>query len=82
VLRIFIALKSPSPWPGSNPQSLGPVVSTLTTTPPRRLVTYGSLSFSSELCKLSYVDRVAGTFASWAPAAFTLKINSCCRGKR
>jgi hypothetical protein len=35
VLRIFIALKNPSP--GLNPWSLGPVASTLTTTPPRRL---------------------------------------------
>jgi hypothetical protein len=34
-LRIFIALKNPSPWPGSNPQPLGPGASTLTTTPPR-----------------------------------------------
>jgi hypothetical protein len=31
VLRIFIALKNPSPWQGSKPQPLGP----LTTTPPR-----------------------------------------------
>jgi hypothetical protein len=36
VLRIFIALKSPSPRSGLNPRSLGPVASTLTTTPPRR----------------------------------------------
>jgi hypothetical protein len=37
VLRIFfIALKNPSPWPGLNPRPLGPVASTLTTTPPRR----------------------------------------------
>jgi hypothetical protein len=36
VLRIFIALKNPAPWPGSNPQSLGPVASTLTTTTPSR----------------------------------------------
>jgi hypothetical protein len=36
VLRIFIALKNPSPWPGSNPQPLGPVASTLTITSPRR----------------------------------------------
>jgi hypothetical protein len=36
VLRIFIALKNPSPWPASNPQPLGPVASTLTTTPPRQ----------------------------------------------
>jgi hypothetical protein len=33
VLRIFIALKNPSPWPGSNPRPFGPVASTLTTTP-------------------------------------------------
>jgi hypothetical protein len=37
VLRIFIALKNPSPWPGSNPQPLGPVAITLTITLPRRL---------------------------------------------
>jgi hypothetical protein len=34
VLRIFIALKNPSPRPGFNPR---PVESTLTTTPTRRL---------------------------------------------
>jgi hypothetical protein len=37
VLRIFIALKNPSPWPDSKLQTLGPVVSTLTTIPPRQL---------------------------------------------
>jgi hypothetical protein len=36
VLRIFIALKNPSPLLGLNPRPLGPVASTLTTTPPRR----------------------------------------------
>jgi hypothetical protein len=36
VLRIFIAIKNPSAWPSSNPRPLGPVASTLTTTPPRR----------------------------------------------
>jgi hypothetical protein len=35
VLWIFIALKNPSPWPGLNPRPLGPVASTLTTTPLR-----------------------------------------------
>jgi hypothetical protein len=35
VLRIFIALKNLSPWLGLNLKSLGPVASTLTTTPPR-----------------------------------------------
>jgi hypothetical protein len=36
VLWIFIALKNPSPRPGLNPWPLGPVASTLTTTPPRQ----------------------------------------------
>jgi hypothetical protein len=36
VLLIFVAL-NPSPWPGWNPRPLGPVASTLTTTPPMRL---------------------------------------------
>jgi hypothetical protein len=34
----FITLKNSSTWPSSNPQTLGPVASTLATTPPRRLV--------------------------------------------
>jgi hypothetical protein len=38
VLRICIAIKNQSPWPGLTPQPLGPVASTLTTTPPRRRV--------------------------------------------
>jgi hypothetical protein len=42
VLRIFIALKNPLPLPGSNPQPLGPVASTLITTPPRRLRSRGA----------------------------------------
>jgi hypothetical protein len=36
VLRIFIALKNPSPRLGLNPRPLGPVANTLTTTLPRR----------------------------------------------
>jgi hypothetical protein len=32
-----MALKNLSPWPVLNPRPLGPVASTLTTTPPRRL---------------------------------------------
>jgi hypothetical protein len=38
VLWIFITLKNPSPHPGLNPRPLGPVASTLTTIPPRRLI--------------------------------------------
>jgi hypothetical protein len=38
VLQIFIALKNPSPRPGLNPRTLGPMASTLTITPPRRLM--------------------------------------------
>jgi hypothetical protein len=34
----FIALKYPSSWPGSNLQPLSPMLITLTTTPPRRLI--------------------------------------------
>jgi hypothetical protein len=37
VLRILIALKNPSPRPGLNTRTLGPMASTLTITPPRRL---------------------------------------------
>jgi hypothetical protein len=33
VLRNCIALTNPSPWPGLNPRTLGPVASILTTTP-------------------------------------------------
>jgi hypothetical protein len=37
VLRIFIAIKIHSPRPGLNPRTLGPMVNTLTITPPRWL---------------------------------------------
>jgi hypothetical protein len=43
MLRIFIALKIPSPWPGSNPQALRPVESTLSTSTPRGLPLYITL---------------------------------------
>jgi hypothetical protein len=45
VLRIFIAVKNTSLWPGLNTRPLGPVISTLTTTPPRWL--FVILSFHS-----------------------------------
>jgi hypothetical protein len=41
VLRIFIALNNPSPRSGLNLRPLGAVASTLTTTPPRRLASFG-----------------------------------------
>jgi hypothetical protein len=44
VLRIFIALKYPSPWPGLNPQPSGPVASTLTTTPPKATDVEGTVA--------------------------------------
>jgi hypothetical protein len=37
VLRIFVALTNPSPWPCSNPRTMRPVAITPTTTPPRWL---------------------------------------------
>jgi hypothetical protein len=47
VLRIFIVLKNPSPWPGLKPRPLGPVASRLTTTLPRQLEMYSSESMVS-----------------------------------
>jgi hypothetical protein len=38
IMLIIITLKNPSPKLGFNPRPLGPVASTLTTAPPRRLV--------------------------------------------
>jgi hypothetical protein len=38
VLRTFIAIKNSSPRPGLNPRTIGPMTSTLITTPPRRSV--------------------------------------------
>jgi hypothetical protein len=40
VLRIFITLQNPSPRSGLNSRTLGPIASTLTITPPRRLSPY------------------------------------------
>jgi hypothetical protein len=55
VLRNFIALKNPSPLPGSNPRPLGPVASTLIITPPRRLNCTGTgLSPSSSVFPCRY----------------------------
>jgi hypothetical protein len=45
MLWIFIAHKNPLPQPGLNPQTLGPVASTLTARPPRLLCDNVNLSF-------------------------------------
>jgi hypothetical protein len=50
-MRMFIALKYTSPWPGSNPQSLGSVGSTLPTTSPRRPHGWTSLDELSARCR-------------------------------
>jgi hypothetical protein len=42
--RFLSPLKNPSPWQGSTPQPLGPVASTLTTSPPRRHPVSGKTS--------------------------------------
>jgi hypothetical protein len=52
LLRIFIALKIPSLRPGLNPRPFGPVASTLTTTPPRRLTYIGTV------CEYSWVSQL------------------------
>jgi hypothetical protein len=44
VLRTFITIKNPLPWPGLNSRPLGPVASTLTTTPRRKLPISGNHS--------------------------------------
>jgi hypothetical protein len=46
VLRIFIALKNPSPQPVFNPRPLCPVASTVTTAPPRRRCNTGCRKFN------------------------------------
>jgi hypothetical protein len=50
----FFALTNPSPWPGLNPQPLGPVASTLTTTPPRRLLVNGLLTGIAILLSVNF----------------------------
>jgi hypothetical protein len=67
VLRIFIVLKNPSPWPGSNPQPLCPVASTLTSTPPRRLScteereTGTEVNYSSRRMDCTTVCEISGS---------------------
>jgi hypothetical protein len=56
VLRIFMALKSPSPGPGLNQRPLAQVASTLNTIPPRRLA-------SSTTTPLTWGAEI--TWGSW-----------------
>jgi hypothetical protein len=55
---VFIALENPSLWPGSNPQPLGPVASTPTTTPPRRLLPHYSRNIQKDSHRLVHIDHV------------------------
>jgi hypothetical protein len=45
----------PPPWPGSNPRPLGPMASTLVTTPPKRLIKY------------SFTMALRPVFGPWPP---------------
>jgi hypothetical protein len=56
VLRIFMAIKSPSPCLGLNPRLLVEVASTLTTTPPRRLSKDTADALSSGIRSLLRAD--------------------------
>jgi hypothetical protein len=56
VLRIFIALKNPSPRPGLNPRPLSPVASTLITTPPRRPRASSWLSSAKSSVRMPWYD--------------------------
>jgi hypothetical protein len=56
VLRILTALKNPSPQLGLNPQTLDPMASTLTITPPRTTSTVitDKLTYqASHMCEMS-----------------------------
>jgi hypothetical protein len=70
VLLICIALKNPSPWQGSNPKPMGPVASTLTTTPPRRLPGHTLYTGSTttlvvtELLRRQTVEQISGTLSN------------------
>jgi hypothetical protein len=70
VLRIFIALKNPSPRPDLNPRPLSLVASTLTTTPSRRpRCRIIKLSCSITPCRLQVGEEVgSSSFLSFAPA--------------
>jgi hypothetical protein len=56
VLRIFIALKSPSSRPGLNPRPLGLVAGTLTTAPPRLRLALALLSHCDLNVSSQYVN--------------------------
>jgi hypothetical protein len=63
VLRIFIALQNPSPWPDSNPGPLSPLVSTLTTTPPGDLhyqVSHWPLTTETLVCARNIPSGICG----------------------
>jgi hypothetical protein len=82
VLRIFIALKNPSPRPGLNPRPLGTLTSTLTTKPPRRL-DKGDTHIQSlplYIDKLQNITLLVGEtlWQQWIPLA--KKIFSCAIG--
>jgi hypothetical protein len=59
VLRICITLKNSSPRLGLNLQPLGPVTSTLTTTPPRRLLCHISNHWGHRNCKQKFT-KISG----------------------
>jgi hypothetical protein len=62
VLRIFIALKSLSPWPGLNSRILGRMASALTITPPRRRRDYTRTEMSSCLIKRRNIFSCRGSW--------------------
>jgi hypothetical protein len=63
VLRICIALKNPSPRSVLNPRPLGPVASTLTTTPPRRLTSFHQIYLEQlKIKKWVTLQKVLGQY--------------------
>jgi hypothetical protein len=56
----FYRLKNPSPRPGLNPRTLGPVANTLTTTPPRRLCWRSVRSYAPSIERRDFIIATNG----------------------
>jgi hypothetical protein len=61
VLRIFIALKNPSPWPGFNPQSLGQHTNHYTTKATQAVHIQGTEMIYNVWKLMSATDTSSGT---------------------
>jgi hypothetical protein len=58
VLRIFVALQAPSPLPGWNQRTVGPIASKLGITPPRRF----AMDIAEDLTVLQIQQEIISMF--------------------